>query len=268
MASDQPIGIFDSGVGGLTVLKALKRALPKESYIYLGDTARVPYGTKGPSTVIRYCRELAAQLLARHVKMLVVACNTASSCAMEALRHDFTLPMTGVIEPGAAAAVESTKTKKIAVLATLGTVKSGAYRHAIVARDPAIEVDERACPLFVPLVEEGWTDEVATQLIAERYLGDLRGRPTDTVVLGCTHYPLLVPILQRVVGHRVNIVDSAETTAAAVRKLLTLHGIEATGRVAPAVQYLVTDSPGRFREVGERFLGEPLAPIEEIRVGG
>lgn len=267
MADPRPIGIFDSGVGGLTVLKALRKALPLESFVYLGDTARVPYGTKSPATIIRYSRELASILTDRGVKAIVVACNTASATSMEALRHDFSQPMTGVIEPGAAAAVECTKTSTILVLATQATVSSGAYRNAILARDPKIQVHERACPLFVPLAEEGWTDEVATQLVAERYLGDLRREPIDTVVLGCTHYPILRSVIERVIKPGIAIVDSADTTAAAVTKLVRLHGIEAPQSAKGTTRYLVTDSPSRFRSVGELFLGNMLETVEEIRLG-
>ncbi len=268
MADPRPIGLFDSGVGGLTVMQALEKALPAESFVYLGDTARVPYGNKSPATLIRYSRELAGLLTGHQVKALVVACNSASACAMEALRHDYSLPMTGVIEPGAAAAAETTKTGHVLVLATQATVTSGAYRNAIVARDPKLRVTERACPLFVPLAEEGWTDEVATQLVAERYLGDLRRGDIDTVVLGCTHYPILREIIARVLPPKAVIVDSAETTARAVKKLLALSGSEAPPGSAPKHRYLVTDSPERFRRVGELFLGRPLGTVEEIRVGG
>ncbi|MCW5827956.1 MAG: glutamate racemase [Deltaproteobacteria bacterium] len=268
MPDSRPIGIFDSGVGGLTVLKALRTRLPSESFVYLGDTARVPYGTKSPATVIRYSRELAGLLRDRKIKALVVACNTASATAMEALRHDFSLPMTGVIEPGAAAAVESTRSRSVLVLATQATVQSGAYRNAIAARDPAIRIWERACPLFVPLAEEGWTDEVVTQLVAERYIGDLRRDPIDTVVLGCTHYPILRGMIERAVRPGTAIVDSAETTSRAVEKLLRLNALDAPPGSLSACRFLVTDSPERFRSVGERFLGTPLAEVEEIRVGG
>ncbi len=271
-SSSSPIGIFDSGVGGLTVLKALEKALPGESFIYLGDTARVPYGTKSPSTIIRYSRELTSILTGRGVKTIVVACNTSSALSMEALRHDFTQPMTGVIEPGAANAVETTKTGAVLVLATQATVASGAYRNAILARDPKIKVYERACPLFVPLAEEGWTDEVVTQMVAERYLGDLRRESIDTVVLGCTHYPILRPMIERVVKPGTKIVDSAETTAVAVAKLLKLHGLEApasgTGGKKSPTKFLVTDSGERFRAIGELFLEAKLGTVEEIRVGG
>ncbi len=207
---DAPIGVFDSGVGGLTVVSALMRRLPRESILYLGDTARLPYGDKSPRTVRRYTRRNVDFLLARGVKAVVVACNTASALALEDL--DYPLPIWGVVEPGAAAAVAATR-GRVGVIATESTIRSDAYGRAIRRLDSVIEVASKACPLFVPLVEEGWSDDPISRQIAERYLTPLLETGIDTLVLGCTHYPLLKPVLQQVAGEGVRLVDSAETAA-------------------------------------------------------
>ncbi|HEU5153428.1 MAG TPA: glutamate racemase, partial [Gemmatimonadales bacterium] len=208
-----PIGIFDSGIGGLTVTHSIFERLPHESTIYFGDTARVPYGPKSPDTVRRYSLEILHWLLGQGVKLVVVACNTSTAHALQALRSESPVPVIGVIEPGATAAVSATRGGPIGVIGTAGTIASNAYAKAIHALEPGARVEQVACPLFVPLVEEGWFEHPAAQLIAEEYLGSLRGVGVDALVLGCTHYPLLKPLLGRVMGSQVKLIDSAQETA-------------------------------------------------------
>ncbi|GAB6082868.1 glutamate racemase [Desulfuromonas carbonis] len=263
--SERAIGIFDSGVGGLTVLKEIGRQLPGEALVYLGDTARVPYGTKSPATVLRYALEAAAFLVRQQVKMLVVACNTASSVALEELEQRFSLPVVGVIEPGAERAVALTRSRRVGVIGTEGTVKSGAYSRAIQARDPQIAVTSVACPLFVPLAEEGWAGHPVAREIASEYLASLIDHRVDTLVLGCTHYPLLKPVLHQVLGPAVELVDSAEETARLVATLLDSLHLRRQGPPLPS-RYFVTDVPTRFERVGGEFLGAPLAGVEQVMI--
>lgn len=256
--SELPIGVFDSGVGGLTVLRALIADLPHEDFLYLGDTARLPYGTKSAETVARYSVRAAEALVARGIKALVVACNTASSTALPALRERFPqLPVIGVIEPGARAAVEASSAGRIAVLATEGTVKGGAYQRAIEALRPDAVVTQIACQIFVALAEEGWSEGPAVDAVAERYLAHLDAR-VDTVVLGCTHFPLLAGAIARQLGADRRVVDSAETTARATQRTLTARQLARMTR-GGRVQLLATDSPERFARVGARFLGGSIA---------
>jgi len=261
--------VFDSGVGGLTVLKALMERLPNESTVYLGDTARVPYGTKSPEVVTKY--SLAnAQLLSEYtIKVLVVACNTASAVALPALRKTLKVPVVGVIEPGAVAAAQTTASGKVAVIGTEGTVSSGAYQQALAANRPGVEVHARACPLFVPLAEEGWTDGEVPRLVARRYLGDGFLEGVDTLVLGCTHYPLLEAVIHEVAGPGVKLVDSARATAEHVAKVLQEEGLLKLERRPVERHYLVTDTPARFLEVSERFLGRRPSGARQVdlRVG-
>jgi glutamate racemase len=261
---DLSIGVFDSGVGGLTVLRALLERLPQEDFVYLGDTARLPYGTKSPASIRQYSLQAARQLLARGVKCLVVACNTASATALDALTREFApVPVIGVLEPGAAAACRATRRGRIAVLATEGTVRGGAYQAAIARRRPGAEVIARACPLFVALAEEGWVDGPIVEAIAHRYLddvfvdGDDAAHP-DTLLLGCTHFPVLAPALKRVLEPTVAIVDSAATTAAALEQALVERGLARPADRAGAVQLLATDGAERFARVGAVFLGRPM----------
>ncbi len=254
-----PVGVFDSGVGGLTVLRALRSALPSESFLYLGDTARLPYGTKSAGTIARYAQQAAALLVARGVKVLVVACNTASAVAIDALREALPgLPIVGVVEPGARAAVEASGSGRIAVIGTESTIRGGAYTRAITALRPGATVTGRACPLFVALAEEGWVDGPIPEAIAREYLGALVA-DVDVLVLGCTHFPLLAAAIGRVVGPRIAIVDSAATTAAAVAELLDAHGLRAGGDAPGADVMLATDGRERFARVGSGFLGVPLS---------
>lgn len=262
-----PIGVFDSGVGGLTVLREIRRLLPGESTLYLGDTARVPYGTKSPQTVQRYGREVTRELLHRGIKLLVVGCNTASAVALGVLRNEFDVPLTGVIVPGARAAAKATKSGRVGVIGTSATVRSGAYVEAIKAADRDIEVFGVACPLFVGLVEEGWTDGEIAELAARRYLEPLFEAKIDTLVLGCTHYPLLAPTLEKVMGEGVRVIDSATATAEEVVHLLKETELAATDTGSDSHHYLVTDSRERFLELAPRFLGRELAgKVEEVQL--
>ncbi|HEX9473509.1 MAG TPA: glutamate racemase [Steroidobacteraceae bacterium] len=263
----RPIGVFDSGVGGLTVLRALRSALPAESFLYLGDTARLPYGTKSEHTVVRYALQAADELVERDIKCLVIACNTASAAALPALQERYAgLPVIGVIEPGARAACAGSASGRIAVLGTESTVRGGAYMRSILRLRPDAQVVSVACSLFVALAEEGWTDGDVATAAAARYLGPLRaaGRAApDMVVLACTHFPVLEAVIAAAVGPGMNIVDSAATTAAAVRTELERSGLlrkESTIAVAPErVLFLATDGAARFAAVGSRFLGEAIA---------
>ena len=257
-----PIGVFDSGVGGLTVLKALRNALPHENLIYLGDTARLPYGTKSPTSISRYASQATAQLQRHGIKLLVVACNTASAVALDSLREQMgPLPVIGVVEPGAAAAVAARPGGRHLVLATEATVRLGAYRRAILDIDPLAQVDELACELLVSLAEEGWNNGVIAEAIVNRYLDQLdkASRNPDSVILGCTHFPLLRETFTSVFDSAVSIVDSASTTAAAAHELLeTLH-IGNQQEVSGSLKLLATDGATRFARVGGQFLGEDLA---------
>jgi glutamate racemase len=257
----RPIGVFDSGVGGLTVFHALERALPREPMVYLGDTARVPYGTRSAETVVRYSLE-AAQFLRRHrIKMLVVACNTASSVALGPLAEEARVPVLGVILPGARRAVERTRRGRIGVIGTRATIHSGAYPAEIRALRSEVEVLSRPCPLFVPLAEEGWTDNAVARAAAEQYLAPLKAAEIDTLVLGCTHYPLLKGVIGETMGGDVRLVDSAESVAAEARRHLEEEpelAVEPGTSGEPAHRFFVTDAPEPFQHVAERFLGRPI----------
>ncbi|HEX7191143.1 MAG TPA: glutamate racemase [Thermoanaerobaculia bacterium] len=255
-----PIGVFDSGVGGLTVFRSISRALPHEPLIYLGDSARVPYGTKSPQIVTRYALEAANHLLGRGIKMLVVACNTATAAALPLLKEKLQIPVIGVVEPGARAAVERTR-GRIGVIATEGTVRSRAYTKAIQKIEPKAEVIESAAPLFVPLAEEGWANTHVAREVAGIYLEPLIDAGIDTLVLGCTHYPILRNTIEQVVGDQVQIVDSAETTAQCVRAALNGMGAK-SGR--PTHQFLVTDAEERFRRIAAEFLEHEIANLELV----
>lgn len=254
---EQPIGIFDSGIGGLTVVQALMRVLPREHLIYLGDTARYPYGTKSADVVRRYSIENSEFLMDRGIKALVVACNTSSAIAGATLREKFDVPVIGVIEPGAAAAVKLTRKGKVGVIATDATITSGEYTRALRRLRRDLEIYTRACPLFVPLAEEGWVDNHVATTTAQLYLSSLKHSGIDTLVLGCTHYPLLREVIGEVMGRRVTLVDSAAATAVAVRSTLDAEGL-LRKRGNGAASFFVTDAPDRFIKVGSRFLGGHL----------
>lgn len=257
----QPIGVFDSGVGGLTVLKALRERLPHEDFVYLGDTARLPYGTKSPASISRYATQATCHLQAQGIKALVVACNTASAVALDALRAQMApLPVIGVVEPGASAAVAAVRSGTHLVLATEATVRLGAYSRAIMSLDPAATVDEVACELLVALAEEGWTDGDIATAIVRRYLGQLDGdrSAADCVILGCTHFPLLRNAIAAAIEPGTTIVDSASTTANAAAGMLAELGIANEQPSAGRLSLLATDGATRFARVGGRFLGEDL----------
>jgi glutamate racemase len=251
----RPIGVFDSGIGGLTVLQALVELMPQEDFIYLGDTARLPYGTKSNEVIIRYSRENTEFLLAKGIKLLVVACNTSSAVALDEIARATIVPVIGVIEPGAAAAVKASRSGKIGVIGTEATIASGAYTRAIQRLRPRAEIYTRACPLLVPLVEEGWTDNPIAEQTVAHYLGSLKNSGIDTLLLGCTHYPLLSGLIARFLGRGVRIVDSATATAAAVRQRLALLRIARRNGVGGRQSFFVTETPERFIRVGRRFLG-------------
>ena len=266
-----PIGMFDSGVGGLTVLKALKERLPCEDVIYLGDTARLPYGTKSPHTVSRYAVQSAAELVARGIKLLVVACNTASAVAIQPLREAYpNIPVIGVVGPGAQAATNATKNRSIAVIATESTINGGAYQRAIHAIDPKARIIGHPCPLFVSLAEEGWTDGDIPEAVAARYLNPVfkpaSGTETpvipDTLVLACTHFPLLAPAIRNVLNKDTVIVDSAATTAETVLFELDRLNMRRTDNGCGVTKYLTTDDTARFARTGTRFLGTAIGESE------
>jgi len=257
------IGVFDSGIGGLTVVQALLDVLPHEQLIYLGDTGRTPYGTKSAETVRRFSLENAAFLVEKGIKLLVVACNTVSAVAIEAVRAAVDVPVLGVIEPGAQAAVERTRNRKVGVIGTEATISSGAYTQALKRLEPRLEIYTRACPVFVPLAEEGWTDNDIARATASLYLTSLRHSGIDTLILGCTHYPLLSKVIAEIMGSKVKLVDSAQTTALAARKILTEAGI-AKRSGAGSVSFFVTDAPDRFQKVGVRFMGQRVESAVRI----
>jgi glutamate racemase len=278
---DLPIGIFDSGVGGLTVYRALHEQLPDERFIYLGDTARVPYGTKSLATVERYAIENSRFLEARGIKLLVVACNTASALALPAIRRAVRLDVVGVIEPGARAAVESaargSEGKSIGVIATEATIQSRAYSNAIARLAPSTKVIERACPLFVSLAEEGWAETDIARSVAAEYLRDVKKGDVGTLVMGCTHYPILRRVIQETMGEDVCLIDSGEATARDVERLLSAKGLSraATEDRAPERHlcddldhFYVTDAAERFSRVAERFLGSAPSVLEAVEVWG
>jgi glutamate racemase len=270
--ASRAIGVFDSGVGGLTVVRALRERLPKEELVYLGDTARVPYGSKSAETVARYSKMSARFLIAQQVKMILVACNTASAYALDALQRELPVPVLGAVEPGASAAVAATVGGQIGVIGTLGTVHSGAYPRALTAAavqaGKRVTVTARACPLFVPLVEEGWLDGEIAEAVARRYLAALRDEAPelDVLVLGCTHYPVIRPLLQQVTdevfGHPVTLVDSADAMARAAQTELSQRSLMRGDGAAPLRCYVTDDA--RIAEVGERFLGHPMTPVERV----
>lgn len=262
MATDAPIGVFDSGIGGLTVAHEIMRQLPGESIIYFGDTARVPYGPKSPDTVCRYSREIARFLREQDVKAIVIACNTATAHALNALRAELPIPVIGVVEPGARAAVRASAGGHIGVIGTAGTVRSGAYERAIRALDPDARVTARACPLFVPLVEEGWTEHPVTQQIAREYLHPLVDAEIDTLVLGCTHYPLLKALLCRELGAGVRLIDSAAETAAEIGRVLRERDMQAGADEQPTHRFVASDDPLQFLQLGQRFLGNAIDSVE------
>ncbi len=259
-----PLGVFDSGVGGLTVARAIREALPQESILYLGDTARVPYGNKSPETVLRYAREDCAFLLSRGVKAIVVACNTASAHALPALQQEVPVPIFGVVEPGVAAALAATRSGRIGIIGTQGTIGSGAYQERLLRSRPDLILHACATPLLVPLVEEDWVGHVAARLVLEEYLAPIRAEGVDTLVLGCTHYPLLREAIRGVMGAGVALVDSAESCAATLHKHLEETGALAVGGASGTIEICLTDRPSNFANIAQRFLATDLPPVQVV----
>ncbi len=262
VSAEMPIGIFDSGIGGLTVMKEITRLLPEEDIIYLGDTARVPYGIRSPETVRKYSLENAYFLMSRGIKILVIACNTSSSVSLDLLSEKLPVPVTGVVGPGARAAASATKLKRVAVIGTETTINSRAYERAIKEIDDSISVTGVACPLFVPLIEEGWTEGEVVRLTAEKYLSPVRYNGVDCLVLGCTHYPIIKDVIEDAV--KIRLIDSAAETAKEVRRVLKDAGMLRRSRADVSREFFVTDSPGKFVSAGERFLGRKILNISRI----
>lgn len=266
MSSSKPIGVFDSGIGGLTVLKEIKYHLPAENLVYFGDEARFPYGIKSAETVKRFSHEVADYLMRRGIKMLVVACNTATACALTSLRESLPVPVVGVLMPGAYAATRATRTGRVGVIGTEGTVNSGVYARLIRNIRPETKVFARPCPLFVPLVEEGRLTGEITMLAAREYLAPLVAEEIDTLVLGCTHYPLLKAVIAVVMGPGVTLIDSAHETAQEVGRVLNKTGLLNSSQEPGLIRYFVTDAPERFKAIGERFLGYEIPEVVKVEL--
>ncbi len=254
--SDAPLGVFDSGLGGLTVVRQLQRVFPSLSIIYYGDTARVPYGTKSPDTVTKFSRQIVDFLIAQEVQAIMVACNTASAAAVPQIRHAYSLPIYGVVDPGAQAAADATETGRIGVIGTNSTIRTSVYTRAIKSIDSSLKVFGKACPLFVPLVEEGKENHRVTKIIAEEYLEPLLDKNIDTLILGCTHYPLLIDTLQQVLPNHIHIIDSGVAAANSL-----LGKVKTSAHHDPVHKYFVSDTPEKFITIGARFLGKPMENV-------
>ncbi|MDD4341564.1 MAG: glutamate racemase [Kiritimatiellae bacterium] len=263
---DNPIGVFDSGVGGLTVLKELIGAVPFENVIYFGDTARVPYGTKSRESVIKYSGEIVEFLVDKKVKLILAACNTVSSLALPVIRKAARVPVIGVLEPGARCAVKLSKTGKIGVIGTTATINSCAYEKALRKYCPGISVVSQACPLFVPLIEEGWTDKKITREIVKEYLAPFVNSEVDTVILGCTHYPLIKKIIKQELGSGVQIVDSATAVAMEVGTVLKKQGLERKSSEPGYRKFYVSDAPAKFKKLGGLFMGMEIVRVEKVAI--
>lgn len=263
-SQSQPIGVFDSGLGGLTVFKQIKNILPNESLIYFGDTARVPYGTKGKVTIQKFAKQITEYLYHRGVKMVVVACNTASSLALDYLRGSFDIPIVGVVEPAAREALKVTTNRRIGVIGTTATINSNKFQETLTGIDPKVEVVSQACPLFVPLIEEGWLDSPVTKEVAKIYLTPLLQKGIDTLILGCTHYPLISHVIKEVVGEKVRIVDTSLETALEVRTVLEKLNLLNSDNQRVSYEFILSDFPQRFEEIATRFLGSPLENVKQI----
>jgi len=266
MSSKAPIGVFDSGIGGTTVVKELMASLPNEKIIYYGDTARVPYGNKSADTIIMYSRQIVKFLISREVKAIVIACNTASAVALDVLRHELDIPVIGVVKPGAKAAAEATRNNKIGVIATRATINSGIYEEFLHKTDPKIKVYKKACPLFVPLVEEGWIDDDITRQIIHRYLDDLIGKNIDALILGCTHYPLLADEIGKVAGEKIKLVNPAFECAREFRYLLEENDLLCEEQQDPEHEFYVSDGPEAFVKLADAFLGNGIVRPENVRI--
>ncbi|MBI4824284.1 MAG: glutamate racemase [Nitrospirae bacterium] len=264
--NDAPIGIFDSGMGGLTVMKAIVEEMPSENTVYLGDTARVPYGIRSRETILRYSFECMSFMLKHNIKLLVIACNTVSAISLGAIRKKSPVPVIGVIGPGARAAVKYSNNRKIGVIGTEATIRSSSYLKAIKAIDRRACIYSMACPLFVPLVEEGWVKGDIAKLTAKRYLDGLKGKGIDALLLGCTHYPLLKGTLSEVMGDSVTLIDSAIETAKEIKVVLKKHSLLRKGKRKPFREFYVTDSPERFGRLGKMFLGHSMENMKVVRL--
>jgi len=266
MDRTNPIGFFDSGIGGLTVVKAVSKLLPNENIVYFGDTARVPYGGKSNDTVVEYTLQAANFLLRKNIKLLIVACNTASSVALKDLRRFLTIPVIGMIEPGAKAALHESSSGKIGVIGTQATINNKAYSNELKKLNPKLKVYEKACPLFVPLAEEGWLDHKATELIAKEYLTEIKDKGIDTLVLACTHYPILIDVIQKAVGKKVRLVDSGSPAAKLVEEYLNGRGLRNISNHLGRSEFYVSDIPTKFQEIAERFLGRKITHINKVEL--
>ena len=262
----RPIGVFDSGIGGLTVAKSLFELLPNENIIYLGDTARLPYGTKSKETVILYSIECLKFLLSKNVKMVVVACNSSSSVAVPFLQKITKIPVIGVIEPGSTAAVNKTVNNKIGVIGTMGTIKSNAYKKQVTKYRKDVEIFSQACSLFVQLAEDGWTDNKIAELTAKEYLSGLKEKGVDTVILGCTHYPILKNTIRKVLGKNIELIDSGEETAKEVKNILHRKKLLNTQKKKGYHKFFVTDFPNNFKLISERFLGRKISEVKKVKL--
>jgi len=262
--NEKPIGVFDSGIGGLTVVRALSARLPNENIVYFGDTARVPYGPKSPTVVREYAMQDVDFLVSKEVKMVVIACNTVSAVAIDVVQKRAQVPVVAVILPGAREAVRATTKKRVGVIGTVATVNSGAYTHAIRQIDADVQVFAQACPLFVPLAEEGWIEHRVTALVAKEYLFPLKLEKIDTLILGCTHYPVLRGAIAAAVDSRVNLIDSGAAVAAEVERMLEEKNLRNPSRHTPNLQFYVSDVPARFTEIGERFLGRTMGRVHRV----
>ncbi|MBN1405471.1 MAG: glutamate racemase [Candidatus Omnitrophica bacterium] len=260
-----PIGVFDSGMGGLTCVRQLVKLLPTEDIVYLGDTARVPYGNKSPNTIIKFSIQNSLYLLRFKIKLIVVACNTSSSFALDKLKTIFGIPIIGVIEPGVKRALELTKNKRIGIIGTNATINSLAYQKKLIAAGSAVKVFAQSCPLFVPLAEEGWIRGRITEDIAKKYLAPLKNKNIDTLVLGCTHYPLLKSAIAKVMGRSIRLVDSAEELALDVKALMRSKGIASDRKIKGKIRFFLTDEPYKFKKTGERFLGRKLESVYPVK---
>jgi glutamate racemase len=261
-----PIGIFDSGFGGLTVMKEIIRILPNEDIIYFGDTAHLPYGSKSKEAIKKFSLDIAKFLYKNKIKILVVACNTASSFALDYLKENLDIPVIGVVSPGVKAACKNTKVSRIGVIGTKGTINSNAYQNGLLKIDKTLKVFACACPLFVPLVEEGLTNSKITKDIVEMYLKSLKNKKIDTLILGCTHYPLLKQVIGKVIGKNVSVVDSAKETAKTVLSILVTNNIKTTSNKRPSYKFYVSDDPSNFKKWGMKFLGKDIKSVEKINL--
>lgn len=260
------VGVFDSGIGGLTVVKQINSFLPNEGIVYFGDTARVPYGSKSNSTVVEYSLQNARFLISKNVKIIVAACNTASSVALEILRENYDVPIIGMIKPGAKMAAANTKNGRIGIIGTNATIRNNAYSKELHLLDKNLEIIEKECPLFVPLAEEGWIDHKATYAIAEEYLAELRESGIDTLILGCTHYPILASVIQKVIGDSVKLIDSGTAASLIVEEYLEGRNLRNHSAVPGNNEYYVSDLPVKFKGVAQRFLGKKITDVTKIDI--